>query len=323
MKSIRIFFLASLLSFPPVFALAYDAPRLWLAEKISNPKKKIYILAATHSGLPVEYDKYYSKVVIPAFMRSDVLHFEGAGGREAEPEPSCDESILDDEGRKILQKARDLTADQFVKNMQYQYALVGIEVNEKEVRPGMRSSMMEHDEFSILTFMRDSFLLTLRGKEREAYFDNGSMGEVVEKLYALRPNMPYKDLDTRYGARRAYCSAGKERMVHIQSTIDSLQTTGEEIKKLIPKWNEDFSLFVQDKETRHKTPLTEPFAMDREFLCGRNKVWLSEIEKSDDDLIDFLVVGARHVFDVDNNFAKCGGILTGLRNIGYAVNKIN
>jgi hypothetical protein len=323
MKSIRIGLLAFFLSSPPILAFAYDVPRLWVAEKISSPKKKIYVLAASHFGLPVEYDEYYNKVAIPAFMQSDILRSEGGGGREPEPEPPCDESVLDEKGREIFQEARKLAAELLTKNLMHQYSLTRIDAKEEEVMQGAVNLMAQLDEFKVFEFLNTLGAGAHYKREKEASFDNGSRRSVDESLWALRTSIPYKDLDTSYGVRRAYCSTGNGRATFLQSTINSIKATDAEVKKTLKQMNEDFSFLLQNKKSKQKNPMSEPKPTDLAFLCGRNKEWLLEAEQSNNVTIEFWVVGAAHVFDMDNNFGKCGGVVTGLRNIGYKVDRID
>lgn len=323
MKSIRIGLFAFFLSAPPILAHASGVPRLWVAEKISNPKKRIYVLAASHFGLPVEYDEYYNKVVIPAFMQSDILRSEGGRGREPEPEPLCDESVLDDKGREIFQEARKLAAELLARNLMHQYSLTKIDAKEDDVMQGAVNLMAQLDEFKVFEFLNTLGAGANDKRAKEASFENGLTRSVDESLLALRTSIPYKDLDTSYGVRRAYCSTGNGRAMFLQSTINSVKAKDEDVKNTLKQMNEDFSLILQNNKTKQKSPMFEPKPTDITFICERNNEWLLEAKQSNNEATEFWVVGARHAFDIDNNFAKCGGLITGLRNIGYKVDTID
>ncbi|MET0322503.1 MAG: hypothetical protein ABW069_17410, partial [Duganella sp.] len=83
-------------------------PRLWEAVRGGDRPAHLYVLGATHWGLPVEYDDYFTHTVLPAFDQATTLHFEGAGNREPEPYPVCEASVLDSEGRQIVEQLREV-----------------------------------------------------------------------------------------------------------------------------------------------------------------------------------------------------------------------
>ena len=86
---------------PASSSVSPSSPRLWKATRAvpDHGTTVLYVLAASPAGLPVEYDGYYTRAVLPALRKSATLAVEGVGdGEEAPAGPGCDLGQLDDEG---------------------------------------------------------------------------------------------------------------------------------------------------------------------------------------------------------------------------------
>ena len=292
----------------------------------------IYVLAASHFGLPVEYDEYLDTVVIPAFGRANVLHFEGAGGREKEPRPVCDPAVLDTQGRKTLEAARQQTLTLTIATKQElgrRERLAGIDdpLTAEQWAKVLRAEVAAMDEFDL---MED---YNLNATVSASFANENASALPVKPITVLRddmahflakrnPTMQIRDLDTRYGVRRSYCNSGKNRIKMLQSTFSMDRGDSDNIQQRIPVWNKEFVDVVRGRPLPDGSSLSGLRGMDEQILCERTKAWVRELAALDDKQVHFIVAGARHIHDNFNMNAPCDGILTGLRKANFDVRSV-
>jgi hypothetical protein len=299
---------------------------MWQAAKPQSSSTRITILAASHYGLPAEYDDYFHKIVIPAFHSADMIHFEGAGGREDEPRPVCDAAQLDDQGRKTLEHART-TATEIaiaVHKEIYRRASIPDTAESPKFWANLYHAM---DEFELIEeFNLNLIVMASFSQKSVAPTETNSTvlrENVAAFLLNLKPHIQVRDLDTRYGARRAYCGAGKERIKLLISFFNSKPSGDGEIENEIPNWNREFLEVVAGEALSRQSPWMTLTALDSELLCQRNAMWVKELTALNDGRHHFVVAGAQHIHDISNNNAHCDGLLTGLRKASFVLREIN
>lgn len=309
-------------------AAEWQAPRLWEAVGGPDHRTRIYVLGATHWGLPVEYDEYFTQVVLPAFDRSDVLHFEGAGNREPEPLPVCDEKVLDNEGRAIVREARAkaLAAALAVAEEMHRRSLaVGIDDGmSADVRVRSQRSFIEIlDEFELIENYQLNASVALSfeaaAKSQAAAQPSLLRAAVAHYLAARNPAIAVRDLDSRYGVRKAYCSAGKERIKLLQSVFEQTRSYAPEVRHQIPVLTADFLDVVRNRPLPPTSPLVALAAIDPQIVCQRTAAWLAETVAFNSAQTHFLVVGAGHLHSDPHINARCVGLLDGLAAQGFDV----
>jgi hypothetical protein len=294
-------------------------PRMW---KVVKPAEDgtpttFYFLAATHYGLPAEYDSYFDTRVLPAFDRADSLSYEGAGGREDEPNPVCDPSVLNRKGQNILARARASAADQ------YFHAMERLEHRQMEKAgahdPGSlamrkrtaRLVVANLDEFDLILFYRTFRQAAVTEKESSEVSDPNLMakGNPAYVLRGRRPDIAVRDVDTKYGSKRAYCAAGAARIRMLESLFQPDISGSAAWAKKIPRLQGEFLSLLAEGKVRAGTAMDTLSAMDTTLVCQRNREWLRDMENIADGKIHFYVIGARHFFDVDHDSVHCKGLL--------------
>lgn len=325
--------------FYPLFAIAEPSvnalpPRMWVATSPAAENAsatKLYILGITHFGLSTEYDDYFEKQVKPAFKKSDMLLFEGAGGREDEPYPVCDSSVLGDEEAKIVDAERIRMSKVVVNDME----AVHIEKNgiaapdgftREEFAKAMHIYVNSRDEFELIE-LKDTYSdKSIDSSHEEIEVEKQYLslkGSVVNALRASRPEMLVRDIDTRYGARRAYCNLGKERIQFFKSNANQLKINSSAVIDNLKSINNSIYNVLSGGEWASGDILNSLNALDRTFVCQRNQEWIDEIKKMTDGKTYFLAVGFKHLFKIDHDDAHCNGLLFDLRKIGWMVKEVN
>jgi hypothetical protein len=302
--------------------------RLWLATKTSDPETKIYILAISHLGLPLEYDAYLSDIVLPAFQTAEVFHAEGLGGRENEPYPRCDSSTLDSNGLAILHSAREKDISLAIK--------VDELLHERQILAGQDDQTSQEqraiveqafinglDEFELIqnytTNLSQLKPSNSADDERDSNSNMALKENIVTFLLELRPTLRSIDLDTKYGVRKAYCNLGKERIKFLESHFNQKSVNSAEIKEKAKLLNDDFLFYLNNKRLPNDSLWLNLSVLDNEILCSRSNFWIEEIKNLKDKKVHFIAVGARHIFDNKNGNVKCKGLISKLFDNGYNV----
>ena len=289
------------------------APRLWQGEvKNNNRTTRFYVLAATHIGLPVEYDDYFENTVVPTYSTAQVLHFEGAGNGAEEPPSLCDENSLTVSGREILRDMRKIVADRFFRERRR----VNIANNVKDVRSiEVQKKIAKNyvdglDEFGLMQ-LSDSLPVDAPsgGAGKNPW---PTKGAVVDKLIALNPDIAIYDVDSKFGVKRAYCKASPERINYLRKIILGDDVTKRNMPENIKQLNLELIEIINNaKSVDIKNSKLQLF--EKSIICDRNVEWANNIVKLDDELNHFYVLGAGHVFDVEQDEITCRGILNLLK----------
>ena len=242
-------------------ACSSELQRMWLVSKEDNSNKTVfYILAATHIGLPIEYDNYYYRVVLPVFKQAEFLHFEGAGGREDEPYPICDTAILDKSDLAKIQVARDKTIKLAIEAYDKLYDSSKSDVPKSQatlrlIEKGEILYVNTLDEFDIIkkfqldTHVLDSFRKSAPLEEADAK-NLLFMGAVASSFLAVNKRAVVLDLDTKYGIRRAYCSMGRKRIDLMERLMHMQRNDAKDLAGQIPKMEKDFESDIQGKSAK-------------------------------------------------------------------------
>lgn len=322
----------------PVLAIAAPSsnalpPRMWMAVSPVGEDGSVatfYILGITHFGLSTEYDDYFEKQVKPAFKKSDMLLFEGAGGREDEPYPVCDSSVLGDEEKRIVDAERIRMSKVVVDNLEAAHiAKNGMAAPDgftrEEFSKAMHIYVNGRDEFQLIelgnTFSDKSVDSSHEEKEVEKQ-DFSLKGSVVNALRASRPEILVRDIDTRYGARRAYCNLGKERIQFFKSNTNQSKINSSDIVDKLKSINNSIYNFLSGDELAPGDILNSLNDLDRTFVCQRNREWIDGMKKMTDGKTYFLAVGFKHLFKIEHGDAHCNGLLFDLKKIAWRVKEV-
>lgn len=303
-------------------------PRMW---KITSPIGKgpittFYILGVTHYGLPSEFDTYFYRNVIPAFRRSDTLSFEGAGGAKREERPECSSEILDEDAIRSLNSIRGEI---------YKLAILAGEVlrveaarNSQTTIPsdawsasmlGLTSNADEFELYQLGSHYRQIATTSTRKASATSRFPV-LKGSVVTSLLRLNPNIRVSDVDSMFGVRRAYCNSDSRRIVFLASVLNGVRSDSLAASSLIVSGEKDIkSLLMEHKLPDDTMALT---ALDKNFVCERNKEWLSNLKATVDGRNHFYALGMRHLFAIHHNDANCSGFLQDLMDSGYRVKQV-
>lgn len=308
-------------------------PRMWMAVSPIGEDGHIatfYILGITHFGLSTEYDDYFEKQVKPAFKKSDTLLFEGAGGREDEPYPVCDSSVLGDEEKRIVDAERIRMSKVVVDSLEAAHIAKNGRAapdgfTREEFSKAMHIYVNGRDEFQLIelegTFSDKSIDSSHEEENAKQYFS--LKGSVVNALRASRPEILVRDIDTRYGARRAYCNLGKERIQFFKSNTNQSKINSSDVVDKLKSINNSIYNFLSGDEWAPGDILNSLNDLDRTFVCQRNREWIDGMKKMTDGKTYFLAVGFKHLFKIDHGDAHCNGLLFDLKKIGWIVKEVN
>lgn len=333
------FVFAILLIFFSDFAIAVPGfedlpPRMWKAT-MPNPsdgsRTTIYLLGITHMGLPSEYDDYFRRDVLPAFLSADTFSFEGAGGREKEDYLACDSSVLDDASRKTIDAKRAELLKIVMKVVEKNHRLAeaqGIHdgTTRMERTRAMHTVITNSDEYELIELQNVyagswDYDQAVAGKIPVTISPMAMRGSVVDALRRQRPTLTVRDIDSRFGIRRAYCGLGKERIYFLNSQFDSVDLSS---KKLIEKFPVMHNSLARILSTGENLPsgLFGSSPIDKTFLCQRNREWLSDMQATLDGKVHFFAVGVSHLFKVNHDDAHCRGLLGDLDDAGWHIEQI-
>lgn len=297
----------------------------------------LYLLGITHAGLTAEYDEYFRARVVPTFRSADTFSFEGAGGREDEALPACDEAVLDANGRKKLAAARVEIAKLMDKAYEANYALLekkGVDLGSTKAQRALatRTYVNGLDEFALIetqkSFAEASAAIDMQKRARKpsAIASSEAKGSVVYELQALRPGLKPVDLDSKFGARRAYCNSGKERIHFLETQLraTNIDTTAVYTQKMYSEMYSAVNDEIYQILSGNRHPPANRFLtmLDKTVICQRNQEWIHDMLALADGKTHFVAVGATHLFAVNHDDAHCPGLLSDLTALGWRVERI-
>ena len=332
-----IFFLLFLTSSNFSFCADTTLPRLWKAVKKADDATQttFYFLAITHYGLPIEYDEYFERIVLPNFQTADVLAFEGAGGwLTSEEKPLCDSSILGTKEKKVVRDASRKVAQLAMaatEQMHERAKAIGVDdgTTKLERKRVILNELSRYDEFDLAEklFFYESVIEDLKSskfveKRKTAFMPNANESVVIT-LLKHRPEVQHRDVDSKYGIRRAYCSSGKVRVKYLETMMHLDRTESTVFLKKIPEMELEFQKILKSQPLKKTDIFNGLSELNKTFTCNRNHEWLEGIEAINDGKIYFYALGASHLFPINNNFAHCSGILNELRERGWKIEKVN
>lgn len=298
-------------------------PRLWQGEIKSNNKiTKFYILAATHIGLPVEYDDYFQNTVVPLFGTAQALHFEGAGNGQDEPFPVCDENSLTASGKLILKHMRAIVADRFFRELRRRKLENKVkDIRSIEVQKKIAKSYVDGlDEFGVMQLSNSLPVDVPSGGVGGNPWP--TKGSVVDKLISLNPEVKIYDVDSKFGVKRAYCKASAERINYLRNIVVGDDVKKRNMPKNIEKLNLELIKIMRNDERINPNNSKLQF-FQRSIICDRNVEWADQIVKLDDEINHFYVLGAGHIFDVEQDEIRCKGIIDLLKNRGVLMSIVH
>jgi hypothetical protein len=307
---------------------AHAAPRLWKATQAvpGHGTTTLYVLGATSAGLPVEFDGYYTRAVLPALRASATLAVEAVGdGEEGPATPGCDLRQLDDDGIRMLNDARQriltltLQADMARRDALDVKALAQAPDTDTQAQSWARLIEMS-DEFTLLQFARLQ-AATLAAPLAPAAPDHKG-GNVAEALVRARPDMPVHDIDYRTGMMHAYCAAGPRRTMMLLDVADSVPQDVAATAHAVPRLTRDFDAILQGHAPSAGSPLTRLAPLDAGLVCARNRDWIARMSKVTDGRTHFYVVPVRNLFAAQHDDADCGGLLADLEQAGFTVTSV-
>lgn len=316
--------LAGLLCATTVHAAPPELPRLWKAVR-STPggaPTTLYLLAASDAGLPVEYDGYLTRIVLPALRGAATLSIEGVGdGDEGPPAPGCDLRTLDDAGIAALNEARQRTltlalqAD-IERRAQLTPALLA-KAPDPDTQARAYAMLIEmSDEFTLLQFARTQLATLAPAAATTTTIATTTAatahGPIALALLRARPDVAVHDIDYRVGAMHAYCASGPHRT---QLLLDLLNGASASVS--IPAQTRDFAAILHGQSPDPASPWLRLSSLDAGLLCTRNRDWVSRMAAIVDGKAHFYVVGARHLFAVRHDGVECGGVLGDLAQAGF------
>ena len=302
-----------------------SAPRLWKATRAvpDHGTTVLYVLAASPAGLPVEYDGYYTRAVLPALRKSATLSVEGVGdGEESPPGPGCDLGQLDEEGIARLNDARQriltlaLQADMARRDALDVKALAQALDPDTQAQSWARLIEMS-DEFTLLQFARlqAATLASAHGTQGT----EGARGNVAEALVRARPDMPVHDIDYRAGMMRAYCASGPKRTQLLQGVADGVPADAAAAARAIPHLTRDFDALLRNRAPAAGNAFARLAPLDTGLVCARNRDWIARMKTVADGRAHFYVVPVRNLFAARHDDADCGGLLDDLAQAGFTV----
>jgi len=302
---------------------AHAAPHLWKATHAvpGHGTTTLYVLGATPAGLPVEFDGYYSRAVLPALRASATLSVEGVGDGEEGPQaPGCDLRQLDDEGIRMLNDARQriltlaLQADMARRDALDVKALAKAPDPDTQAQSWARLIEMS-DEFTLLQFARVQAASLAPAPDHPG-------GSVAEALVRARPDVPVHDIDYRTGMMHAYCAAGPRRTLMLLDVADSVPQDAALAAAAVPRLARDFDAILHGRAPSEGSPLARLAPLDAGLVCARNRDWIARMGALADGRTHFYVVPVRNLFAARHDDADCGGLLADLEQAGFTVTPV-
>ena len=306
-------------------AASSSAPRLWKATRTveDHGTTVLYVLAATPAGLPVEYDGYYTRAVLPALRASATLSVEGVGdGDESPAGPGCDLGQLDEEGIARLNDARQRILTLTLQADMARRDALDVKALAKAPDPDTQAQswaiLIEmSDEFTLLQFARLQ-AATLAGAHA-THAPEAARGNVAEALVRARPDMPVHDIDYRDGMMRAYCASGPKRTQLLLDVVDSVPADTAAAARAIPRLTHDFDALLRNRGPAAGNAFARLAPLDAGLVCARNRDWIARMNTVTDGHAHFYVVPVRNLFAARHDDADCGGLLDDLAQAGFTV----
>ena len=295
-------------------------PRLWKATHAvdGHGTTTLYVLAATPAGLPVEFDAYYTRAVLPALRASATLSVEGVGdGEEGPATAGCDLRQLDEQGIAMLNDARQriltlaLQADMARRDALDVKALAKAPDPDTQAQSWARLIEMS-DEFTLLQFAR------VQAASLAPVAPDGKGGNVAEALVRARPDIPVHDIDYRTGMMHAYCAAGPRRAMLLLDVVDGVPPP----PAAVPRLAHDFDAILHGRAPSDGSPLARLAPLDAGLVCARNRDWVARMSKVADGRAHFYVIPVRNLFAARHDDADCGGLLADLEQAGFKVTPV-
>jgi hypothetical protein len=309
--------LACVLALSACMAHAAPAtPRLWKATRTvpDHGTTVLYVLGASPVGLPVEFDSYYTRAVLPALRASATLSAEGVGdGEEAPVAPGCDLRQLDEEGIAMLNDARQriltltLQADMARRDALDVKALAKVPDMNTQAQSWAHLIEMS-DEYTLLQFARvqaASLAPAPAGQE--------TRGNVAEALVRARPDIAVHDIDDRTGMMHAYCASGPRRTLMLLDVADGVAA------RAVPALARDFDALLHGRAPAAGSAFARLAPLDAGLVCARNRDWTARMNAVADGGTHFYVVPVRNLFAARHGDADCGGLLADLEQAGFTV----
>jgi hypothetical protein len=302
---------------------AHAAPRLWKATHAveGHGTTTLYVLAATPAGLPVEFDAYTTRAVLPALRASATLSVEGVGdGEEGPATPGCDLRQLDEQGIAMLNDARQriltltLQADMARRDALDVKALAKVPDPDTQAQSWARLIEMS-DEFTLLQFARVQAASLVPAAGRPG-------GNVAEALVRARPDIPVHDIDYRTGMMHAYCAAGPRRTMMLLDVADSVPQDAALAAAAVPRLTRDFDAMLRGRAPSDGSPLARLAPLDAGLVCARNRDWIARMRAVADGRTHFYVVPVRNLFAAKHDDADCAGLLADLEQAGFTVTPV-
>jgi hypothetical protein len=290
-------------------------PRLWKATRTvpDHGTTVLYVLGASPVGLPVEFDGYYTRTVLPALRASSTLSVEGVGdGEESPSAPACDLRQLDEEGIAMLNDARQriltltLQADMARRDALDVKALAKLPDPNTQAQSWARLIEMS-DEFTLLQFAR---------VQAAALAPGPAAGNVAEALVRARPDIAVHDIDYRTGMMHAYCASGPRRTLLLLDVADNVPA------RTAPNLARDFDALLRSRAPAAGSPFARLAPLDAGLVCARNRDWVARMHAVADGRTHFYVVPVRNLFAARHDDADCGGLLADLEQAGFTVTSV-
>jgi|GEM_PF-2303852 len=297
--------------------------RLWRVSYSGDASGTIiYILAISHEGSALEYDGYLDATVVPAFMASDVLHFEDGGKLATNQQPECRRRLSSPAGVATLKQARAMVgrgADAYFR--QLATLLPPPAADPERIRSNAAAFTRSLSEFSVVQTLRAQFVYLQAHDAPGAPATPYPYRPIVEYLRQLKPGVAVESMDAPMDLVDAYCSAGEKRSGIISEymktyDLDLLQKapaeTGEAIARKI------------DEKIRAALA-GESIELDlyeSAMTCTRTHRWEQRFKNLFDGKTHFLALGAAHLFPSTGPVTACPGLFQDLRQSGFMVEKV-
>jgi hypothetical protein len=302
------------------------APRMWRVTGVGANGQPLdfYLFGVTHQGLSVEYDRYFSERVVPAFLSASYFADESA---VVVPQalPACKGVSLAVGEEEAIATARAHLSDLVTRFHD--------EVNQRSARvlnippPAsfreygdlVANGMSEFGLINAIAQYRGRLASLYNGpSSRVAGFDGRAPAAVLREM---RPELKAGSLDSAQDFVDVFCALGDARVALLKATVqqDEAHDVPYDSDALVAEATADFLRTFADQRSRGVFRTDERFY--GQFLCARNRNWLRKMLERGDG-ISFYAVGGSHLFP-DEDGAQCAGLLKDLAQRGLSVVPIN
>ncbi|WP_234409458.1 hypothetical protein, partial [Ideonella sp. B508-1] len=294
-------------------------PRMWRASLPGDKKDTVfYILAISHVGSQIEYDGYFDAVVVPAYLGSDVLHFEDGGKLPTNTQPECEKSLSSPAGIAILNKARETVGRNSVEYFRRLAKFLPAPANDEAlIRSNAKIFTQGLSEYSIVQTLRAQYIYLKSQSSTNAKYPGYPFRPVVERLVQLKPSIQIKSMDEPNDLARAFCSAGEKRagIIAEYMKLYDMSNDGESIDSAVKEVDKEMRSALED----HFLHLD---LYESAFTCFRTHLWEQRFKDMLDGKVHFLALGAAHLFPSTGPVASCQGLLQDLHENGFMVEKV-